>query len=311
MSLCECGCGGYASPGKKFIRGHNVQVNNPMDSIASREKILKTKEINGEIREGKRPAPEPKYCECGCGQLCKIGNRFIKGHNMVGVPGWNKGYTKNTHKGVKKISESHLGKTTYNKGLTKETSESVRRGGEKRAGHTKENDESVRRRAEKMKGRTKENNEGKRRGAEKMTGKEPTQAMIEGRIRQAEKMRGELSAQWQGGISFEPYCYKFNNLFKEEIRNKYNRICFLCSMIEEEQKDDLRRRGKTPKRLAVHHVNYNKNCLCDESDCEFVPLCSSCHAKIGFNQEYWEKVINDKLNNNEVYLYNKINKIGV
>ena len=225
---------------------------------------------------------------------------------MVGVSCWNKGYTKDTHEGVKKISESRLGKTTYNKGLTKETSVSVCRGAEKRTGKN----HPMYGKSTWNKGLTKETDESLRTMSEKMTGKEPTQAMIEGRKRQAEKMRGELSAQWQGGVSFEPYCYKFNFIFKEGIREKYDRKCFLCSIIEEEQKDDLRKRGKTPKRLAVHHVNYNKNCLCDGSNCEFVPLCNSCHAKTGFNQEYWERVINDKLSNNEVYLYNRINKIG-
>ena len=107
MSLCECGCGGEASPGKRFISGHNARVNPPTKgkkySKESKEKRRKTKEINRLIREGKL---EPKYCECGCGMVVKTGKRFIHGHRVrVNHP--LKGKTKETHKGLKKGAEKH------------------------------------------------------------------------------------------------------------------------------------------------------------------------------------------------------------
>jgi hypothetical protein len=90
---------------------------------------------------------------------------------------------------------------------------------------------------------------------------------------------------WQGGISFEPYCPKFNEAFKESIREKFGRVCFLCPKTEVEN----------GKKLCVHHVDYDKNCLCDGVNCEFVPLCASCHSKTNHNREYWENLIMEKL----------------
>jgi len=101
----------------------------------------------------------------------------------------------------------------------------------------------------------------------------------------SENRHGENSHMWNGGISFEPYCHKFNNVFKESIREKFGRVCFLCPTTEEEN----------GRKLSVHHVNYNKNCLCDDSECEFVPLCNTCHTKTNHNREYWENLIMKKL----------------
>lgn len=98
--------------------------------------------------------------------------------------------------------------------------------------------------------------------------------------------RGEKNPCWRGGISFEPYCIHFNERFKEYIRDKFGRVCFLCSTTEKEN----------GHRLSVHHVNYNKNCGCDEdTTCQFVPLCRSCNSKVNFNRDYWENRITAKL----------------
>jgi len=88
--------------------------------------------------------------------------------------------------------------------------------------------------------------------------------------------KGENSYLWKGGISFEPYCYKFNNDIKEETRDIFNRVCFLCGKSEEEN----------GKKLCVHHVDYNKGQGCGHS-WTLVPLCSSCHAKTNFNRHFW------------------------
>lgn len=99
-------------------------------------------------------------------------------------------------------------------------------------------------------------------------------------------LAGEKNPMWRGGVSFEPYCPKFNERFKESIREKFDRTCFLCPTTEEEN----------GRKLGVHHVNYNKDCLCDDSECEFVPLCNKCHTKTNHNREYWENTILNKLN---------------
>lgn len=103
---------------------------------------------------------------------------------------------------------------------------------------------------------------------------------------QGKYQRGENSPHWQGGISFEPYCHKFNEQFKEYIRDKFGRVCFLCDKTEKEN----------GKKLSVHHVNYNKNCGCDEDEtCQFVPLCVKCNNKVNKNRKEWEAKINAML----------------
>lgn len=111
----------------------------------------------------------------------------------------------------------------------------------------------------------------------------------------SEIMHGEKNPAWNGGTSFEPYCHKFNEAFRESIREKFGRTCFLCPTTEQEQLDRMRSQSKRAYKLAIHHVNYNKDCLCDDSECEFVPLCSSCHTKTNFNRKYWENLIMEKL----------------
>ena len=102
----------------------------------------------------------------------------------------------------------------------------------------------------------------------------------------SESHYGEKNSNWKNGASFEPYCPKFNEAFKESIREMFGRVCFLCPTTEEENS----------RKLSVHHVNYNKDCLCDDCDCEFVPLCMRCHAKTNSNHDYWENLIMEKLN---------------
>lgn len=95
--------------------------------------------------------------------------------------------------------------------------------------------------------------------------------------------------RWLGGVSFEPYCTKFNKKFKESVRERFGRVCFICGKPESEN----------GRRLDVHHVNYDKNCLCNEIKCEFVPLCMSCHGKT-----------NGKRDENEQFILNKLNEVN-
>lgn len=109
----------------------------------------------------------------------------------------------------------------------------------------------------------------------------------EARRKISEATKGKNNPNWQGGISFGKYCPKFNEEFKEKIREKYNRKCFLCSKTEVEN----------GRKLGVHHVNYDKKCLCVDIECEFVPLCVNCHMKTNGKRIHWEAVITGMLNN--------------
>ena len=105
----------------------------------------------------------------------------------------------------------------------------------------------------------------------------------------------ENHPNWQGGISFEPYCILFNNEFKERVRDYFNRCCYVCG------KNEIDNKAK----LCVHHVTYNKETCCDDSRPLFVPLCRSCHSITNYEREYWEEFFTislEYLTNGECYI---------
>lgn len=91
-------------------------------------------------------------------------------------------------------------------------------------------------------------------------------------------IRAENNPNWRGGVSFEPYCPKFNNEFKERVREFWGRKCGICGKTGKEY----------GKKLHVHHVNYEKMACCDNTPPLFIPLCNSCHTKTNFNRTWWE-----------------------
>lgn len=106
---------------------------------------------------------------------------------------------------------------------------------------------------------------------------------------------GELSPAWKGGISFEPYCQKFNNDLKERVREYFDRKCYVCDKTEE----------KNGRKLDVHHVNYNKMMCCNDVKPLFVPLCRRHNAIANFNRESWEEFFTvslEYLTNGECFL---------
>lgn len=94
-------------------------------------------------------------------------------------------------------------------------------------------------------------------------------------------MIGEKNPRWKGGVSFEPYCVKFNNEFKERVREFFGRKCVECGMPEIEN----------GRKLDVHHVNYRKDACCEDHVIPlFVALCQGCHVKPTHeDREYWEE----------------------
>jgi transposase-like protein len=91
----------------------------------------------------------------------------------------------------------------------------------------------------------------------------------------------ESRPSWKGGISFEPYCNKFNNTFKESIRERDDYTCQLCGY---EQLSGGRK-------LDVHHIHYDKeNCYPD-----VVALCRSCNARVNGDRDFWEQYFESRL----------------
>lgn len=96
------------------------------------------------------------------------------------------------------------------------------------------------------------------------------------------KISGKNASNWCGGISFEPYCFKFNKQLRKKIRERDNFTCQYpkCRCKENGQKH------------TVHHIHYDKpNCNPD-----LITLCRSCHSKVNYNRVYWEAYFIDLLN---------------
>jgi len=100
-----------------------------------------------------------------------------------------------------------------------------------------------------------------------------------------------LGGIWYGNVRYyqgPQYCEKFNEEFKERVRAYFNYTCPECETPQ-----------GSGKKLAVHHVNFNKKSCCDPNAPRlFVPLCAdSCHLKTNHNREYWEKYFTEIIMN--------------
>lgn len=120
--------------------------------------------------------------------------------------------------------------------------------------------------------------EGAKKRISEGTKKAMSNPSIRKKIKKTQFKKGQFSGEkhpnWNGGASFKPYCYKFNDELKEKIRERDNRTCQLCGAKENGRK------------LSVHHVHY------DKIDCEpdLISLCGKCSSKVNFNRDYYENL---------------------
>lgn len=108
------------------------------------------------------------------------------------------------------------------------------------------------------------------------------------RRRISEAQRGEKNYNWRGGVSFDPYCVKFNREFKERVRAFFGHRCVECGKTQKEN-------GRL---LDVHHVNYDKTMCCNDTKPTFVTLCRPHNVMANYNREQWEQhyitIINER-----------------
>jgi len=91
--------------------------------------------------------------------------------------------------------------------------------------------------------------------------------------------KGENHPCWKGGVlTFSnPYPKGFVNI-RGDVKKRDGRLCQLCSKSEI---DELRNVGH---RLAIHHIDYNKeNCVLEN----LITLCCGCNARVNRNREFW------------------------
>lgn len=108
---------------------------------------------------------------------------------------------------------------------------------------------------------------------------------------------GENGANWQGGISFEPYCQEFNEKLKRQVRDRYNNCDFMsglpadiCNVVN----------GKVWK-LSIHHIDYNKQQGCSGHAWKLIPVSAKNNSMFNGNRPFWERLICYALEYDETY----------
>lgn len=91
---------------------------------------------------------------------------------------------------------------------------------------------------------------------------------------------GSNHYNWQGGKSFEPYGFDFNNKLKKQIKQRDNYQCQKCFKYEKE----LFTKKGNPSKLSIHHIDYNKKNNVPEN---LISLCVPCHSSINYKREDW------------------------
>ena len=94
---------------------------------------------------------------------------------------------------------------------------------------------------------------------------------------------GDQHPNWKGGISYFPYCFKFNEKRKKAVREYFNNLCICTGEPQYNQA------------LSVHHIDHDKEQGCNGKPFNLVPMCIEHHTKEQYNQEEYKSYINKTL----------------
>ncbi|MCK5223160.1 hypothetical protein KAR04_00185 [Candidatus Calescamantes bacterium] len=279
--LCECGCGQetkiYRGKPRRFIKTHQLRCQTE-ETRLKKSNSMKGKQASKETRK--------RLSAAGMGHI-------VTEETRNKISRWHKGKTtseetKNKISIAKKGQCMGINNPMYGKKHSESTKKKIANihlGKKQNTEHRLKNSKANSGYKNHMYGKH-HTNETKQILRELNLGQKRSDETKNKMSMKRKKRIGEKAPRWMGGLSFEPYCHKFNDKFKETIRDKFNRKCFLCGKSE----------NNNHQKLSVHHVNYDKNCLCNDIECEFVPLCTGCHNKTSHgNRDYWEQLIIKKL----------------
>ena len=307
LKLCECGCGGEVTkPGNRFISGHNRRGVKLDDDLKKRigeseSRFYEENSVSDETREklriaglGRKVSEETREKL----RIAKLGKKASDearenmriaqlGHKVSDEARENMGIAKLGNKNAlghevseearEKIRTAHLGRKH-----TDEACENMRIAqlGHEVSEKTREKI-SVGNLGKKISDEAREKTRIGNLGNTNGLGYKHT---YEARILMSCIKLGISRDEWDGFGSV--YCELWCEELREYIRDKYNRICFICGKTEEEN----------GVKLSVHHIDYNKDCGCDGTECRLVPLCISCHGKTtSGDREMWEDLIMNML----------------
>ena len=243
-----------------------------------------------------------QFCACGCGGIPKQGNKYINGHNRRGVTVLDTTRKRLSEAGIKRFENSlEREKSPQAQKKRYENPEERDKTGKAMLVHHKDHPETAikmsnshKKRYEDPKEREKTSEAGLKYYEEHLVSNTIKEKLsqaatkryedIEERILQSCRRLGIPREDWDGFGSV--YCELWCEELREYIRDKYNRVCYICGKTEEENL------VKWDEKLSVHHVDYNKDCGCDDTECILVPLCKKCHGKTTFgDREMWENLI--------------------
>lgn len=94
--------------------------------------------------------------------------------------------------------------------------------------------------------------------------------------------RGSNHIWWKGGSSWKDYPLEFNRQLKELIRIRDGHRCQKCGCPEIEN----------IKKLAVHHIDYNKQNL---NPSNLISLCNRCNISVNAKRSKWTKFFRKKI----------------
>lgn len=98
--------------------------------------------------------------------------------------------------------------------------------------------------------------------------------------------RGKDHMFWKGGISYLPYCFRFNKRRKEATRKFFGYRCLICG---KHQTENIV--GNREISLSIHHVYHNRDEGCNGIPFNLVPLCHLCHGYENTNEEEYRRYL--------------------